>query len=485
MTGRSRVRASRWVAALSVVAAVSAHAALPRAVGRAFLDAGIPLNHVSIVVQDTTRPRPLFAHDADRPRNPASVMKLVTTFAALDLLGPDYRWKTEAYLGGPLVDGELRGDLILKGYGDPKITVEQWQSFIAQLRAKGLATVDGDLVVDRSYFTVPGYDPARFDHEPLKPYNVGPDALLVNFKSLKLTLAPDEASASVAVHADPPLDVVSLGAPPALSSDPCDDWRLRAAPSIDDRGDRASIAFAGSYPASCGERDWWISMLDHPHYVGAMFETYFRAAGGHFAGGLKEGRAPAGEAPFAVLESPPLAEIVRDVNKLSNNVMARQIFLTLATTVSPPPATPANAVAAVRRWLAARKLAMPGLVIENGSGLSRRERNTAGGLNRLLLAANASKVGDAFADSLAVAAVDGTVERRFLNGDVAGQALLKTGSLEGVRALAGYVLDATGRRYTVVAIVNDPRAARAGPALDFLVQWIHRSGATWKPAPYR
>ena len=480
-----RVEARWWIAALAGVVAFTAHAALPRAVGRAFLDAGIPLNHVAIVVQDTEKPRPLFALDANRPRNPASVMKLVTTFAALEMLGPDYRWKTEAYLGGPLVDGELHGDLILKGYGDPKITVEQWQSFIAQLRARGLVAIDGDLVIDRSYFALPPWDPDGFDHEPLKPYNVGPDALLVNFKSLKVTLAPDAAATGVAVHADPPLDVVTLGPPPALSAGECNDWRQRAAPSIDDRGDRASIVFAGSYPVSCGERDWWIAMLDHPHYVRAMFDTYFRAAGGRFAGGVREGRVPAGAIPFAVLESPPLYDIVRDVNKLSNNVMARQIFLTLATTSSPPPATPAKAADAVKRFLGARKLAVPGLVLENGSGLSRRERSTAGGLNRLLIAASASTVGNAFATSLAVAAIDGTVERRFRNDNVAGQALLKTGSLEGVRALAGYVIDARGRRFSVVAIVNDPRAARAAPALDFLVEWVYRNGATWDPGLQR
>ena len=173
--------------ALALVA-IPAHAKLPRDIGRAFLDAGIPLNHVGIVVQDTAKLRPLFAYDANRPRNPASVMKLVTTFAALELLGPEYRWRTEAYLGGPLVDGELRGDLILKGNGDPKITVEQWQSFIAQLRDNGLRAVEGDLALDRSRFALPPYDPAAFDHEPLKPYNVGPDALLVNFKSVRLTL---------------------------------------------------------------------------------------------------------------------------------------------------------------------------------------------------------------------------------------------------------------------------------------------------------
>jgi D-alanyl-D-alanine carboxypeptidase/D-alanyl-D-alanine-endopeptidase (penicillin-binding protein 4) len=469
----------------AALAAVPAQGKLPRDVGRAFLDAGIPLDHVAIVVQDTTKPAPLFAYDANRPRNPASVMKLVTTFAALEILGPDYRWKTEAYLGGPLVDGELRGDLILKGYGDPKITVEQWQSFIDKLRANGLVAVDGDLALDRSRFALPPHDPAAFDHEPQKPYNVGPDALLVNFKSLRVTLTPDAAGTAVVVRAEPPLDAIALGPAPSPGASECDDWRQRAAPSVDDHGDRAAIAFAGTYPVACGERDWWIAMLDHPHYVRSMFETYFRAAGGRFEGGVKERLAPANAPPFAVLESPPLGEIVRDVNKLSNNVMARQIFLTLATTSGSVPATPARAADAIRRWLAARKLAMPGLMLENGSGLSRRERNTAGGLNRLLIAANASPVREAFASSLAVAAVDGTVERRFRNGAVAGQALLKTGSLEGVRALAGYVIDSSGRRFTVVAIVNDPNAARAAPALDYLVQWVYRNGAAWDPALQR
>ena len=480
-TGRgARLSACAALALAAALALVPAEGRLPREVGRAFLEAGIPLNHVGIVVQETTKPRPLFEHDANRARNPASVMKLVTTFAALDVLGPDYRWKTEAYLGGPLVDGELHGDLIVKGAGDPKITVEQWQSFMAQLRANGLAAVDGDLALDRSRFALPRHDPAAFDHEPLKPYNVGPDALLVNFKSVKLTFAPDPEGAHVVLRAEPSLAAVSLGPPPPIVADACSDWRLRAAPAIEDRGDSAAIVFGGTYASGCGERDWWIAMLDHPHYVRAMFETYFREAGGRFAGAVKERRAPAGARPFAVLESPPLADIVRDVNKLSNNVMARQIFLTLGAGGAEP-ATPARAVDAIRRWLAQRKLRMPGLVLENGSGLSRIERNSATGFNRLLLAADASAVRDAFASSLAVAAVDGTVEHRFRNGSVAGQALLKTGTLEGVRALAGYVVEPSGRRFTVVAIVNDRNAARAGPALDYLVQWVYRFAPTFDP----
>ena len=174
---------------------------------------------------------------------------------------------------------------------------------------------------------------------------------------------------------------------------------------------------------------------------------------------------------------PPLYDIVRDVNKLSNNVMASQLFLALAAETAPPPATFDKAAAAVRRWLARAKLPMPELVIRNGSGLSRSDRISARSLARLLAAADASPVRDEFASSLAVAAVDGTVERRFHNGDVAGQALLKTGSLEGVRALAGYVIDAAGTRWIVVAIVNDPHAARARPALDALVQWTYANAA--------
>jgi len=191
---------------------------------------------------------------------------------------------------------------------------------------------------------------------------------------------------------------------------------------------------------------------------------------------------PRNATPFAVMESAPLYDIVRDVNKLSNNVMARQIFLTLATTRHPPPATPALAADVVQKWLKEKKLAMPGLVLENGSGLSRRERLTVNGLAHLLATADRSPVREEFASSLAVAAMDGTVQKRFRDGSVAGQALLKTGSLEGVRALAGYVINAEGRRFIIAAIINHPNAARGGTALDYLVQWVYQEGGTYDPA---
>jgi D-alanyl-D-alanine carboxypeptidase/D-alanyl-D-alanine-endopeptidase (penicillin-binding protein 4) len=456
---------------------------LPRPVSRAFLDAGVPLNGVAIVVQDVSQRKPLFAHQPERPYNPASVMKVVTTFAALELLGADYSWKTHAYLDGPLdAAGVLHGNLVLKGGGDPKITIERWQAFMAMLRANGLAAIDGDLVLDRTFFAPVAHDPAAFDGEPLKPYNVGPDALLVNFKSVKFGFAPSASADATVETVEPALSAIALSSPPPLAQGNCGDWRTTLGAAFVDRGARAEATFTGRYMAACGEREWWVSLLDHPTYVHGMFETYFRAAGGRFNGRGREGVAPAGARPFVTLDSPPLWDVVRDVNKLSNNVMARQVFLTLATTRFPLPATTARATDTVLAWLAKRNLRMPELVLDNGSGLSRKERISAESLAKLLIAADASPVREDFVSSLAVAATDGTVQRRFLNGTVAGQALLKTGTLDGVRALAGYVIGNEGRRFVVVAIVNHASAGRAQSALDFLVQWVYRNGAEWLPA---
>jgi serine-type D-Ala-D-Ala carboxypeptidase/endopeptidase (penicillin-binding protein 4) len=476
-------RALAFAAALLV--ACAAEAELPRTVGQAFADAAVPLHSVALVVQEVGAAQPLFVHDPTRPMNPASVMKLVTTFAALELLGRDYRWKTEAYLGGPLEGGVLRGDLIIKGYGDPKLTIEQWQAFMAALRAKGLDRVAGDLALDRTWFKPAKHDPAEFDKEPLKPYNVGPDALLVSFNAVRFVFTPSAAGDAVELRTEPPLAEIALGAAPRIGGGDCGDWRSAVGAKFVNRGATASASFAGSLAASCGERDWYVALLDHPHFAYGMFSTYFREAGGLFNGGLRDVQAPTGVAPFATLESPPLYDIVRDVNKLSNNVMARQIFLTLATTRYPPPATPALAADVVKRFLKERRIPMPGLVIENGSGLSRKERVTAGGLAQLLAAADRSAAREEFASSLAVAATDGTVQKRFQNGTVAGQALLKTGTLEGVKALAGYVIDAEGRRWIVVAIINHPGAARGQAALDALVQWVYRSAGTWDPKTQR
>ena len=456
-----------------MLVASNATAGLPRPVARAFIDQHIPLTAVTAFVQEIGSVQPLFSQDPSKPMNPASTMKLLTTFAGLELLGPDFRWRTEAYAEGNIVDGVLDGNLVLKGYGDPKVTLEQFQQLVARLRATGLTTIRGDLVLDRTYFATSAHDPAAFDGEPLKPYNVGPDALLVSFKSVRFVFTPSAAGDVVDVRAEPALANVTIRGTPRLVEGECGDWRGALQATFDSRPDAAVATFGGRYAATCGERDWYVALLDHPHFVHATFAQLWQSAGGSFSGRVRDGKLRPGSKPLATLESPPLYDVVRDINKLSNNVMARQLFLTLATTTRPPPATIEHAAEAVKHWLARRKLNFPELVLDNGSGLSRHERIAANSMGRLLLAAYASNVRADYVSSLAVAATDGTVRQRFEQDAVAEQAFLKTGSLEGVRAIAGYVFAPNGRNFVVVCFVNHPNAVRAQLPIDLLVEWVY------------
>jgi D-alanyl-D-alanine carboxypeptidase/D-alanyl-D-alanine-endopeptidase (penicillin-binding protein 4) len=460
---------------LALPFAQQATAALPRPVASAFLGEHIPLGAVGAFVQEIGAATPLFTQHPAEPMNPASTMKLVTTFAGLELLGPDYRWTTEAYADGPIVAGMLTGNLVLRGHGDPKITVEQFHELLARIRASGLAVIRGDLVLDRTWFDTGAYDPSAFDAEPLRPYNVGPDALAVNFKSVRFVFAPNVARDAVEVRMDPPMAGVTIRGTPRLSSGDCGDWHSTLLADFADRGESAEATFRGRYPIACGEREWYVALLDHPHYILNLFARTWADVGGTFTGTVRDGRTPISAVRLASLDSAPLYEAVRDINKLSNNLMARQLFLTLATTAYPPPATIAHSTDVIQRWLATRKLRIPELVLVNGSGLSRNERISAQSMGRLLLAADGSKVRNEYISSLAVAATDGTVGKRFQNEDVADQAFLKTGTLEGVRAIAGYVFGPTGRRFVVVCFVNHPNAARAQHAIDVLVQWVYEN----------
>ena len=402
-------------------------------------------------------------------------MKLVTTMAALELLGPDFRWKTDAFLDGPLVDGVLRGNLVLEGRGDPKITLEQWQAFIATLRANGLAAVDGDLVLDRSFFAPVAHDPAQFDGEPQKPYNVGPDALLVNFKSVKFGFAPN-ASRRRGRRQGRTRARARCRRPAAPDRRRrCGDWQAALGAAFVDRGTRAGACSPGRYPASCGEREWWVSLLDHPVYVHGMFDTYFRAAGGRFDGGWKSGKAPADARPFATLESPPLWDIVRDVNKLSNNVMARQVFLTLATADARPPRPPralpqpcgagsrgASSACRSSFWRTApASRGASGSVPEASRGCCSPPTRAPSARSSPARSRSPRWMGRCNAGSRTAASPD--------------QALLKTGTLDGVRALAGYVIDGEGRRFVVTVLVNHAHSAAAqGP----WISWCNGSIAT-------
>jgi D-alanyl-D-alanine carboxypeptidase/D-alanyl-D-alanine-endopeptidase (penicillin-binding protein 4) len=443
---------------------------LPAPVSRALKAAGVPVSAVAVLVQDVDARMPRSSFNADKPMNPASVMKLVTTYAALEVLGPAYTWKTEAYVSGPLKDGVLDGDLVLKGGGDPKLSFEQFWLLLRQLRAKGLREIRGDLVLDRSRFAPDNHDPARFDGEPLRPYNVGPDALLLNYKAIRLAFVPDAERKTLAIHAEPAPAQLDLVALVKLGDGPCPAaWYEGIRMDLAHTEAAARLILTGSFPAACGERSRHVAVLGHPQFVAGVFRQLWVELGGTLAGGWREGTLPPGARLIARSESPALAEVVREINKYSNNVMARQLYLTLGAEGAQRPARSEDAAAAVRAWLAQRALPMPELVIENGSGLSRSERISAESLGKLLAAAWASPVMPEFVASLPLAGVDGTMKKRLNGNGAAGQAHVKTGYLDGARALAGYVLDRRGKRAIVVFLANHPNAGATKAAQDALL----------------
>ena len=455
-----------FLAALVLACPTSAISAeLPAPVTTALKEAGIPLQSVGVVVQGVDSATPLIRHNAVQPMNPASAMKLVTTYAALELLGPAYTWKTEALADSVPINGQLNGNLYLRGSGDPRLALEHFWQLLRQLRTRGVERISGDVILDRSAFALPAHDPAEFDNEPLRPYNAGPDALLVNLDSLRLTLSPNSDRKTVDVIAETPDDELRIDNRITLTQDACGDWRERIQPSVVGE----AIEITGSFSTQCGEKPLNLSPWPADRQVERLFRALWRELGGTLAGTVREGQATPSAIGIATQESPALAEIVRDINKYSNNVMARQVFLTLA---AERPATPDGARQRIKGWLAEKGMPMPEAVLDNGSGLSRSERISTESLSRLLLAAWKSPVMPELMSSLPLAGVDGTLRKRLGNGAAAGRAHLKTGYLENVRAIAGYVLDRNDQRWVVVFLINDAKSRLGKPAMDALLRWV-------------
>jgi serine-type D-Ala-D-Ala carboxypeptidase/endopeptidase (penicillin-binding protein 4) len=450
---------------------------LPASVADAFVRAQVPPDNVAVLVKEVGAREVLLSQNIDRAMNPASVMKLVTTYAGLELLGPTYTWKTDVLISGApdvLRGGTLHGDLILRGSGDPKLTVERLWLLLKHLRERGLRSIEGDLVLDKSFFGAVDADPSKFDGETLRAYNVGPDALLVNFKTIRFQFAPSVDDKSVAISTDVKPAQLSIVNRTRLVDGPCGDWRERIkldvqqASAIDVR-----VAFSGNYPRSCGEGTWNISLLDHARFVGGVFANLWGDMGGVWKGAVRLAPTPADARTLASTESAPLSEMVRDINKFSNNVMARQLFLTLSAEIDKQPATVARSTEIVKAWLSRKGIGAPELVMENGSGLSRIERISASSMSRLLDEVFKSTVMPEFISSMSLIGLDGTFRRRGRSDVVAGSAHLKSGTLNDVRAIAGYMLANDGKRYSLVMIVNHPNAILTQSAQDLLLQWVY------------
>lgn len=462
---------------------------LPPPVRELIDGAGVPSRHVGLMVQAVdARAKPLAALNAETSFQLASTAKVVTSLAALDLLGPQYRWRTSAYLTGPLHEGRLLGDLVIVGGGNAQLRSADLQEWFARMRAAGLREVWGDIVLDRLAFSLSAQDHASTpEPTPSRPHHARPDALTLDEGALHVTVRslmgrqPGGAPAAE-VSLSPPLAGVSVVK--AISGRGCSVW---ASSNVDGR--LPQIVVRGQWGPGCGERELLLSPFTQAEFSARAVEGLWRASGGRLKGRvLDRNRAkPADDALtaagmaaprlFMVHQSEPLPALIRDINKSSDNLGARHLMLSLDRGFPDRAATLAGARARLEAWLRHQGLT-PGadIALDTGSGLSHDERGKPRALVQLLRQAWVSQQARAFIDSLPVAGIDGTLAHRMTTGAARGMAFLKTGTLLDTRALAGYVRGNSGRTYAVAALVNHPQAQQATPALDALIEWLVRNG---------
>jgi len=428
---------------------------------------------LSIYVEDLESGEVIVQWQDEVPRNPGSTIKLLTTLVALDVLGPTYVWQTDIYALGSIDNGRLDGDLLLKGYGDPFLVTERIWQMLRQVRQAGIREIHGDLLLDDSFFDIAGYDPAAFDRQPLRAYNVSPNALLMNFKVVRYWFEPDHEKNNVRVWLDPPLDNLEVDNRLTLKQGSCRGYQRGITVAADDANRK--MTFSGQFPNGCKLYAMDRSSLRHNEFAFGLIRSLWVESGGALEGGWKNVVAPEDIEPIIEFESLPLTDVITRVNKHSNNVMARQLLFTLAAEVRGVPGTEAGGRKVVGDWLQQKGLEFSELAFDNGAGLSREARMTAADFGAMLRFAWQQAYMPEYVSSLSLAGLDGTLTRRLDNGPLEGMAHLKTGSLDHVAGVAGYLQSSTGRRFAVAVLQNDTDIHR-GPGEEVqeaLLRWLY------------
>jgi D-alanyl-D-alanine carboxypeptidase/D-alanyl-D-alanine-endopeptidase (penicillin-binding protein 4) len=498
-------------AQLQTVPPASMTTPLPIPVTDALRAAQIPEDAMSVLV--LRGDKTVLSHLADHALHPASTMKLVTTLVALEQLGPVFRGRTELRTTGEVKGDVLHGDLVLRGGADVDLSTETLTTMLRALRYQGIRTIAGNLVVDRTLF-----NPARadlgvppFDEAPEAYYNAIPDALFVNRNMLQLDIrstprADGKPATRVRVAMQPELDGVTVDTDMKLIDADCATWEngWKIPEAVPRPGGGIKVVLHGTFPKNCVASES-INVIDRQEYVARLVRRLWKTLGGTLTGTAVEGATPPGARLLAEHVSRPLPEVVRDVNKPSDNTLARILFLSLGALEPDPvlgsrpqpasfgtPGTPGTALttlarseAVVRAWMRTHGIDDTGFVVENGSGLSRIESVTPIQMAGLLQAGLRSNWAPEFQASMPIAAVDGTMRRRLHDSPAASRARLKTGTLSNVVALAGYVPDADGRQCVLVAFVNSDRVGngRGRAVLDALVDWVARLDGTPAAVP--
>lgn len=457
---------------------------MPATIEASLRAANIQPEALSVTILRADQASPFVSQSAERSMSPASSMKLLTTLVALDELGPSFRWKTQ-FLSERVVErGVLRGSLYLRGGGDPNLTWDKLAVLLRNLRNQGIRKIAGDIILDRTYFqpSRPDLGAPPFDESPTAYYNVIPDALLIH--SNLISLALDATTDTIRVQLGNPLADIKLINHLTLNDLPCKAWdKASLQPSIEiNRRRSIELLLTGSFPKQC-QATAHLNLLDRNLYIESTLRALWTEMGGSWQGHTRDGETPANATLLVERESETLAEIIRFTNKFSDNSMARGLYLSLgAEALAKQPtdqnqsvstlSTAAAAETRIRQWLARHQIDDQGIVLDNGSGLSRIERLSTAQLAQILQVALHDPWYPEFASSFPIAALDGTMRKRLKASAAEQRARIKTGTLKNALAVAGYVRDLHNIDWIVVAFINDEAAPQGKDALDNLIAWL-------------
>ena len=475
-------------ATLALLATSLAAAELPEGVLTRLRAAGIPAEAMGAIAIRVSDGAVATSHEPERALQPASTLKPLTAIVALEKLGPAYRGRTELRVRGEIAGERLQGDLFLRGLGNVDFDWRALERLLQVARQKGIREIDGDVLLDLSFFRParPDVGLAPFDEAPEFRYNVVPDALMLNTNLLQVDLHAD--ARSVRAFLTPEIEKVSIVSEMKIAERACEDWEDGwIIPEVARQGRGGlSIKLRGDFPRDCSASTS-INVIDRGAFADRLFRMLWRRMGGTFNGRVREGETPADARLVAQHQSRTLAELMRDVNKRSDNPITRVLYLTLGALADAPGDEPTarKADREVRAWLERKGIDARGLVLENGSGLSRSERISAAQRAAVLKAALASEWAPEFLAGFPIVAVDGGMRSRLRDGPAAGRARIKTGTLRDSTAVAGYMRDAAGEQHVVVAIVNHANAKRqvARPIGDAWLDWFSRRAPAPSAAP--
>lgn len=426
----------------------------PMASERVFRDATVAVQVVDVLTGEV-----VFAHDSDRKLNPASTMKVLTAATALKTLGPSYRFTTDLFVDGT-VDGAgvLQGNLYVKGGGDPTLVVEKLWKLVLDLKLEGIERIAGDVVYDESYFGtdhhLPGWDKEE-DLERGPSYFPELSALSLNFNTIAIVVAPGrEVGEAARIRLETPASAyVTLVNEVTTSSS--GSWRrLDIKREITDP--TITFTLEGSIPAGSEVRKYYRTVAEPTSHFMAAFEEMLASQDVVVTGKHKRGTTPEGATLLVRQQSTSLAAILMDMNKFSNNFIAEQVLRAMAAEVKGAPGTTAAGVEVIHDYLVDLGIPDGSFTLVNGSGLSRDSFLTPEQLTTVLVdMAKDPRVGHEFTGSLAISGRDGTLFNRLT--EAPGRLRGKTGTIDGVHCLTGYVEGTGGRLFAFAFLVNDVR----------------------------